>query len=86
MILIWGGKQNMRFGELKRALPQITQKILTKQLRELEEDGIVNRFVHHQVPPKVEYSLSEMGKSLLPFLSTLSEWGAFYAEQAESNY
>lgn len=75
----------MRFGELKRALPQITQKILTKQLRELEEDGIVNRFVH-QVPPKVEYSLSEMGKSLLLILSTLSEWGAFYAEQAESNY
>ncbi|MCI4129272.1 helix-turn-helix domain-containing protein [Bacillus swezeyi] len=86
LILWYLGEKNMRFGELKRALPQITQKMLTKQLRELEEDGIVNRFVHHQVPPKVEYSLSEMGKSLLPILSTLSEWGTFYAEQAESNY
>lgn len=86
LILWYLGEKNMRFGELKRALPQITQKMLTKQLRELEEDGIVNRFVHHQVPPKVEYSLSEIGKSLLPILSILSEWGAFYAEQAGSNH
>ncbi|MES5397486.1 helix-turn-helix domain-containing protein [Bacillus amyloliquefaciens] len=80
LILWYLDEKNMRFGELKRALPQITQKMLTKQLRELEEDGIVNRSVHHQIPPKVEYSLSEIGKSLLPILSTLSDWGAFYAE------
>nr|WP_276513927.1 winged helix-turn-helix transcriptional regulator [Bacillus sonorensis] len=87
LILWYLGQRNMRFGELKRALPQITQKMLTKQLRELEEDGIVNRFVYHQAPPKVEYSLSEIGQSLLPIFSTLSDWGASYAEQAESkNY
>ncbi|WP_307893516.1 winged helix-turn-helix transcriptional regulator [Bacillus swezeyi] len=79
------GERNMRFGELKRELPQITQKMLTKQLRELEEAGIVNRFVYNQVPPKLEYSLSEVGKSLLPILITLSDWGVSYAEQAESN-
>lgn len=85
LILWYLGKRNMRFGELKRELPQITQKMLTKQLRELEQDGIINRFVYNQVPPKVEYSLSEVGKSLLPILITLSDWGASYADQAESN-
>lgn len=59
--------------------------MLTKQLRELEQDGIVNRFVYDQVPPKVEYSLSDVGKSLLPILTTLSDWGVSYADQHESN-
>jgi DNA-binding HxlR family transcriptional regulator len=85
LILHYLGEKNMRFGELKRELPQITQKMLTKQLRELEQDGIVNRFVYNQVPPKVEYSLSDVGKSLLPILTTLSDWGASYADHAESN-
>ncbi|ALC84327.1 HxlR family transcriptional regulator [Bacillus gobiensis] len=85
LILWYLGERNMRFGELKRELPQITQKMLTKQLRELEQDGIINRFVYNQVPPKVEYSLSDVGQSLLPILTTLSDWGVSYADQTEPN-
>ncbi len=64
-----------RTGELKRLMPSITQKMLTQQLRELEDDGIVNRVVHQQVPPKVEYKLSEYGESLRPILTALCNWG-----------
>lgn len=64
-----------RFGELQRALAGITQKMLTEQLRELEADGIIHREVYPQIPPKVEYSLTELGKSLRPILETMHEWG-----------
>jgi DNA-binding HxlR family transcriptional regulator len=64
-----------RFGELQRALEGITQKMLTEQLRELEADGIIHREVYPQIPPKVEYSLTELGKSLQPILETMHEWG-----------
>ncbi|MEN2767461.1 winged helix-turn-helix transcriptional regulator [Ornithinibacillus xuwenensis] len=64
-----------RFSELKRELPGITQKMLTKQLRELEEEDIVERVVYPQVPPKVEYSISEYGRSLEPILHAMHEWG-----------
>lgn len=64
-----------RFSELKRSLPGITQKMLTKQLRELEEEDIVARVVYPQVPPKVEYSITEYGKSLEPILEAMHEWG-----------
>ncbi|NJK50407.1 winged helix-turn-helix transcriptional regulator [Candidatus Gracilibacteria bacterium] len=64
-----------RFGELQRALVGITQKMLTEQLRELEADGIIHREVYPQIPPKVEYSLTELGKSLQPILETMHEWG-----------
>ena len=65
-----------RFGELERALPGITQKMLTQQLREMEQDGIVHRKVYAEVPPKVEYSLTSLGESLQPILKAMHEWGA----------
>lgn len=64
-----------RTSELKRLMPNITQKMLTQQLRELEEDGVISRIVHNQVPPKVEYELSEYGRSLEGILSSLCTWG-----------
>jgi len=64
-----------RTSELKRLMPNITQKMLTQQLRELEEDGVINRIVHNQVPPKVEYELSEYGQSLEVILNSLCAWG-----------
>ncbi|WP_102272598.1 winged helix-turn-helix transcriptional regulator [Cytobacillus massiliigabonensis] len=64
-----------RTSELKRLMPTITQKMLTQQLRELEEDGVINRIVYNQVPPKVEYELSEYGRSLEGILHLLCEWG-----------
>ncbi len=64
-----------RFGELQRLVPHITKKMLTQQLRELEQDGIIVRKVYHQVPPKVEYSLSEYGESLRPVLKAMEAWG-----------
>jgi Predicted transcriptional regulators len=80
-LILWHlGEKTMRFSELRRTLPQVTQKMLTQQLRELEEDGLVSRMVYTQVPPKVEYSLTEAGSSLLPILSTLNEWGVDYAK------
>jgi DNA-binding HxlR family transcriptional regulator len=69
-----------RFGELQRALPYVTRKILTQQLRELEDDGVVIRTVFPQVPPKVEYSLSDYGKTLIPIMSSLSGWGQTHVE------
>lgn len=68
----------MRFNELRRSMPNITQKMLTRQLRELEADGLVHREVYAQVPPKVEYSLSELGKSVMPVMRQLCDWGAYY--------
>ncbi|WP_438348563.1 winged helix-turn-helix transcriptional regulator [Paenibacillus sp. FA6] len=64
-----------RTSELKRIMPAITQKMLTQQLRELEQDGIVNRISYNQVPPKVEYELSEYGSSLTSILDSLCAWG-----------
>ena len=69
-----------RFGELHRALHGITQKMLTQQLRELEQDGIINRQVYLQVPPKVEYSLTTLGETLKPILDAMHDWGVMYLE------
>ncbi|MDC3417420.1 winged helix-turn-helix transcriptional regulator [Aquibacillus salsiterrae] len=68
-------KGTKRFNELKRSMPGITQKMLTKQLRELEDEDIIERVVYPQVPPKVEYSITEYGKSLEPILEAMHEWG-----------
>ncbi|MCT2535481.1 helix-turn-helix transcriptional regulator [Aquibacillus koreensis] len=68
-------KGTQRFSELKRNVPGITQKMLTKQLRELEDEDIIERVVYPQVPPKVEYSITEYGKSLEPILHAMHEWG-----------
>lgn len=68
----------VRFNEFRRICPSITQRMLTLQLRELEEDGVVHREVYHQVPPKVEYSLTEFGRSLIPIIKLMRDWGLEY--------
>lgn len=70
----------LRFGELRRKIPGITQRMLTQQLRELEEDGIVHREVFAQVPPRVDYSLTEFGGTLAPVVGQLSAWGSTYLD------
>ena len=67
-------KKKVRFGELKRTLSKVTQQMLSKQLKELEQDGLVNREVKSVMPPKVEYSLTTFGLSLIPILKSLSNW------------
>jgi DNA-binding HxlR family transcriptional regulator len=67
--------ETRRFSELRRLIPQVTQRMLTSQLRELESYGIVHRKVYPQVPPKVEYSLTELGKTLEPVLLVMHDWG-----------
>ncbi|QEX18889.1 transcriptional regulator [Hypericibacter terrae] len=66
----------LRFSELEKAIPAISQKMLAQQLRDLERDGIVQRTVHPQVPPKVEYALTDIGQKLCPALDALLEWAA----------
>jgi DNA-binding HxlR family transcriptional regulator len=66
----------LRFSELERAIPGVSQKMLIQQLRELERDGIVQRRVYPQVPPKVEYRLTDWGQAMCPALDTLLEWAA----------
>ena len=70
---LFGGSL-MRFSDLERAIPAISQKMLIQQLRKLEADGVVRRIVHHQVPPKVEYGLTEWGEGLCPALDALLLW------------
>ena len=67
-----------RFGELYKAIAGITQKMLTQQLREMEKDGIVNRRLYAEVPPRVEYSLTRSGRSLRPVLNAMQHWGTRY--------
>src|ERR1700745_722994 len=73
----------LRFSELERAIPSISQKMLIQQLRQLENDGVVRRIVHQQVPPKVEYGLTDWGQALCPALDALLKWGALGEEMAE---
>jgi DNA-binding HxlR family transcriptional regulator len=75
-LVLWAlSGQPRRFGALRRELPGVSEKVLTQQLRELERDGIVHRAVHDQVPPRVEYSLTELGVSLERALAPLGDWG-----------
>lgn len=67
-----------RFGELKRSVVGITQSMLTQQLRELEDDGIIRRKIYAEIPPRVEYTLTDLGLTLSPVILTLAEWGKTY--------
>lgn len=78
VIVYFLGKETLRFGELSRKMPTVTQANLTKELRMLEEYGIVHREVYREVPPKVEYSLTEIGRKFLPDLDALEEWAIEY--------
>ena len=78
--LITGTK---RFGELKKSIGTVSQKVLTAQLRNMEENGLVHREVYAEVPPRVEYSLTELGQSLKPILDALQNWGEEYKQNKE---
>ena len=73
-----------RFGELKRSVVGITQSMLTSQLRELEEDGIITRKIYAEIPPRVEYTLTEFGLTLSPIIQSMAEWGKQYWLNNES--
>lgn len=72
-----------RFGELKRSIDGISQKVLTSQLRDMEASGLIDRKVYAEVPPRVEYSLTDLGRSLSPTLMALKEWGESYLASME---
>lgn len=73
----------MRFSELQKAIPDISKKMLTQQLKELEYHDIVHREVYAQIPPKVEYSITEYGQLMKPVLQTMSDWGAGHVQHME---
>lgn len=72
-----------RFNELKKSLEGISQKVLTDSLRSMEDDGIITRTVYAEVPPRVEYALSDVGKSMRPILDAMKEWGMKYKESLD---
>ncbi|MEK4849073.1 helix-turn-helix domain-containing protein [Paenibacillus sp. FSL H7-0756] len=76
----------MRFSELQRAIPEITKKMLTQQLRELEYHNIVHREIYHQIPPKVEYSITEYGRSLSGIMQAMNDWGVTHIEHLNQLY
>ncbi|MFD0713805.1 winged helix-turn-helix transcriptional regulator [Paenibacillus sp. GCM10027626] len=79
IIILWQLRDDARrFSELQRAIPGVTQSMLTQQLRDLEKGGLIHREVYRQVPPKVEYTLTPIARELLPVLVMLDEWGAKY--------
>ena len=79
---LFGGKV-LRYSDLERAVPAVSQKMLIQQLRRMEADGIVRRIVHHQVPPKVEYCLTDWGQALCPALNALLKWAALREKMIE---
>ncbi|MCQ6281834.1 helix-turn-helix domain-containing protein [Bacillus sp. EB600] len=87
MLIMWhlGKEGTKRFGELNSMIPEITHRMLVSQLRELEEDLIVYREIYPVVPPKVEYSLTKRGESLMPILESMHEWGKEYMETILKN-
>ena len=87
MIILWVLRDGvLRFNEIKKTLSGITQKMLTQQLRELEDAGIVSRVVYPVVPPKVEYSLTEEGQKIIPILNQLCDWSTEYAKSNSIQY
>jgi DNA-binding HxlR family transcriptional regulator len=85
MILWYLSNKTLRFNDIKRKLPDVTQKMLTQQLRSLEEDHLILRHVYPVIPPKVEYSLTDFGKKIVPILEKMHEFGAEYLAGTQSN-
>ncbi|AKG36754.1 winged helix-turn-helix transcriptional regulator [Paenibacillus durus] len=83
VVILWhlGVEGPHRFSDLQKLFPKISHKILTQQLRELMEDGIVHREVYPDIPPKVEYSMTELGMTLLPIVEMMYEWGKMRIER-----
>lgn len=78
-LILWMLKGGvMRFSALQKAIPGVNSKTLTKQLRELEQDGVVVRVMYPEIPPRVEYSITEFGETLIPIIQALCTWGAEY--------
>jgi len=83
-VILWHLRKGaLRFSQLKRRLPGVTQKMLTQQLRDLEDNGLIFREVFPVVPPKVEYSLTEVGKTFVPVLRSMYKWGRSYSNEFE---
>lgn len=84
ILSLLGEHEVLRFGELSRLLDEPTARVLTRQLRELEDDGLITREVYRQVPPKVEYRLSDLGLGSMPLIDALTAWGGQYAAAQRS--
>jgi DNA-binding HxlR family transcriptional regulator len=83
-LILWQLQDRVvRFGDLKRMIPGVTQKMLTQQLRELEQDGLILRTVYAEVPPRVEYSMTEYGESLRPLLKLMCQWGVVHMQKTD---
>lgn len=83
-IILWHLiNRTLRFSELSRLVTSATPKMLTQQLRELEKDGLISRLVYPVIPPKVEYSLTDFGKSLIPILDAMCSWGSNYVKDTK---
>lgn len=84
MPILWRLDQQLyRYNDLKRSLGEISHKMLTQQLRELEADGLIHREVYAEVPPRVEYSITDRGRTTLPAIRALRDWGQLFREAAE---
>lgn len=85
-LILWTLREKtLRFSELNREIPGITQKMLTQQLRELEQDGLIIRKIYPQIPPKVEYSITEYGESLYPVLKSMCDWGEAHEKRTNGS-
>lgn len=85
LILWYLSYKKLRFSDIQRKLPNVSQKVLSRQLKSLEEDSLIRRKVYPVIPPKVEYSLTDLGKKLIPILESMHKFGAEYLEGAQTN-
>ena len=86
MPILWRLKdRTWRFSELRRSLKNVTERVLTKQLRDLEEHGLITRTIHPVVPPHVDYEITELGRTAIPAISSLRDWGTFYLDSTSED-
>ena len=83
-VILYHLVETKRFNELQRLIPGVNRRMLTLQLRELERDGLIHREVYREVPPKVEYSLTEFGQTLSPLILQMRDWGAVYVQRTQT--